>query len=142
MRVTRHAQVSLVRSPSKYARRMNRERVGGLIRGRRLQLRLTQKDIGEAVELTGAAIGHIETGTNSTSTDTLEKIAQALDAEWEVRLLPKAATGRDPLRTALMDRIAEVIDQLEDRDVRALLGNLEIYATEAAARTRQGQTTT
>jgi transcriptional regulator with XRE-family HTH domain len=132
--------VSLYEEAAQYTLGMNRDRVGHLLRNRRNLLRLSLQEVAESVGMSKGGVGHIETGLNSTSTDTLEDLATALHARWELRLVGVEEPERDPLRMALVDKLDSVVDLFDIETIRILMANLEIY--EAAARSRQGQTRT
>ena len=89
------------------------------------------EELGEAVGMTKGGIGHIETGRNGSSTDTLVDIATRLQAKWEIRLVGAGEEiARDPSRQQILDLTDSVIDRLKDRDARQLLGILKGYVDE------------
>jgi len=54
-------------------------RIGGIIREARLNRKITQEQLSEAVDVTPAFIGHIERGSRSLSLPTLAGIANILN---------------------------------------------------------------
>lgn len=115
----------------RYTRGMDRDRIGELVRARRLKMGLTLEQLGEPVGMTKGGIGHIENARNGSSTDTLDEIARVLQARWELRLIG-VGEGRvlDESRQQVLDLTDSIIDRLKDRDVRQLLGILKGYVDE------------
>jgi transcriptional regulator with XRE-family HTH domain len=102
-------------------------------------LRKSLEDVATAVGMSKSGVGHIETGENSTSTDTLVKLAGALDSRWIVRLAPRERPERSEAARELVDKIDQIADLLQDHEARLILAQLEIYEN---LRGSQGQSKT
>lgn len=58
---------------------MDYKKLGNRIRERRKELRFTQEQLAENIEMSVAFVGHIERGTRKLSVDTLCKLCDALN---------------------------------------------------------------
>lgn len=104
-------------------RQLLRDRVGRLVLGRREALGLSLRRAASPRAGEGgpnhATIGAVENGLANVTIDTLADLARFLSARWELQLVGGAE--QDELRRELMDRLASILDRLDDRDVRQLL---------------------
>jgi transcriptional regulator with XRE-family HTH domain len=107
---------------------MDRGRVGELVRQRRqaagLSLRVAA---GLSAGTHFSTWQQVETGTLNTTIDTLDDIAKTLKARWDLALLPEEGAAMDPRRRILLDRLASIVDRLDDRDVKSLLAQVAAY---------------
>lgn len=111
---------------------MGQIRVGEQIRARREYLNISLR---EAARRSGGNVGHstlgqIENGDYNWTIGMLKSIAEILGMEIDVRLVSLAGTLSDE-RLHLLERLTMVLDKLEDRDVRALLAQIEAYERES-----------
>lgn len=113
---------------------MHRARIATLVRERRELLGKTQSECSEAIGKTKGTWWHIEHETISSSIDTLVDVARVLDAHWDVRLVAGREEARSPERQALLDLIDRLVDRLEEKDVKVLLGQLQIYEEHAKSK--------
>lgn len=58
---------------------MDYKKLGNRIRDRRKELRFTQEQLAESIEMSVAFVGHIERGTRKLSVETLCKLCDALN---------------------------------------------------------------
>ncbi len=70
------------------------EKIGKLFGQRRVELGMTQADVGERIGVGRATICKIESGKGLTF-DTINRVANALEAEVTVTLSPKADHGKE-----------------------------------------------
>lgn len=111
---------------------MGQIRVGEQIRARREYLNISLR---EAARRSGGSVGHstlgqIENGDYNWTIGMLTSIAEILGMEVDVRIVPIGARLSDE-RLALLETLQRLIDKLRDRDVRALLAQLEAYERES-----------
>lgn len=112
---------------------MAQTRVGEQIRERRELLGLSLR---EAAKLSGGEVGHstwgqIENGSMNPTISMLEAIAKTIGMEIDLQLT-QSRDQLTPERRALLDRLSVLLDKLQDRDVRALLAQLEAYERESS----------
>lgn len=91
-----------------------------------------------------STLQQIANGTYENPTiDTLNSVADDLDARWDIRLLPATTRERDPERWALIEKFNAMVDRLEEKDVRQLMRELRGLEEEAELeRQRQGRNST
>ncbi len=70
------------------------EKIGKLFGKRRVELGMTQAEVGERIGVGRATISKIESGKGLTF-DTINRVADALDAEVTVALTPKVSHGKE-----------------------------------------------
>ena len=72
--------------------------LSGFLAGRRLELRLTQREVSERAETTAATISGVETGRVQPTPNLLDKLAKALECEIPPEIIPSARERklRDP----------------------------------------------
>ena len=113
--------------------RMDRQRIGALIRARREALRLSVR---AAADLTDGEVPYstwsqIETGRLNWSADKLASTLYALGVHLEVSVRPGRADHPDSTRRQLLDRLASIVDQIDDTGVEALMSQVEVYERQA-----------
>ncbi len=117
--------------------RMDRQRIGTLIRARREALGLTVR---AAADLTDGDVPYstwsqIETGRLNWSADKLASTLYALGVHLEVSLRPgRLDQPEDGARRQLLDRLASIVDQIDDTAVEALMSQVEVYERIAGVR--------
>lgn len=102
---------------------MDRHRIGELIKIRRQAL---GKVLRQVPGVPHSTLGQVEAGNLNVTVDTLAQIAAALDAHWEIQLVGGAEVPQDE-RTMLVDRLAAIVDLLDDVDIRLLRSHLQVW---------------
>jgi transcriptional regulator with XRE-family HTH domain len=96
--------------------------IGERIRGRRIALKLSQKDLSSQVEVSPPAINQFEKGEKAPSTATLIKLAEALDVSSDYLL------GVSDRQDVFLDnRVREVFNEfitLNRRDRMQIMSNI------------------
>lgn len=118
--------------------RMDRTRIGEIVRSRRTAMKLSLR---RAAELSSGTVSHstwgqIETGDSNATVDMLTSVAATLGCRWEHRLVPNGTGGT--VRSEMLDRLTAIIDLLQERDARLLLSQIEHYERELGIR-REGE---
>ncbi|EMF0134364.1 helix-turn-helix transcriptional regulator, partial [Enterococcus hirae] len=95
----------------KEASRLNREKIGSIMREKRLELGLKKSDISMKTGISSRYYGSIENGKNSPSLDTLNRISKALGVS---------------LLFLLNDRMADMEYRVreEEERLKELFGNI------------------
>ncbi len=100
--VEQHVEERRARSP-KYRETQERlrpfEEIARLVIMRRAQLGLTQQELAERMRTTKSVISRIESGQHRTSTDTLRRLAEALDGH---AVIGFEFDSRQPLQAELV----------------------------------------
>jgi HTH-type transcriptional regulator/antitoxin HipB len=76
-----------------YAAARLRFELGEAVRERRLELRLSQSALGRRAGLTQSAVARFEAGGTVPTIPVLERLAQALELELRVQLVPHAVSA-------------------------------------------------
>jgi transcriptional regulator with XRE-family HTH domain len=102
---------------------MATNRFGALVRERRERARLTQKELGEAVGLSGEGIKQIEAGrTKRAAPDVVNRMAQLLPVTvWELMVAMGYAIEEDAALHDILDErdnLIALVDQLRARLTR------------------------
>lgn len=61
-----------------YMGKVDPDTIGGRVRARRIELRMTQEDLADVMDTHAPAISYYETGTNDPRAESLKKLAEAL----------------------------------------------------------------
>jgi len=69
--------------------------LGQAVKARRIELGMTQKELGKRAHLTQSAVARLEAGDGVPTLRVLERIAQALDAELDVTLRENQPRGNE-----------------------------------------------
>ena len=97
--------------------------VGEAVRRRRQACGLSSRGAAALGDIGHSTWNQVETGRMNPTLSTLEEVARVLKCEWVVRLVPEAER-LDAQRQSLLDRVAAIVDLLDDRDVRHLLAQV------------------
>lgn len=107
---------------------MDTHHIGSLVRARRTELGLTLRALAARSEhFAFTTAHHVELGSTNTTVETLAHLAEALDATWEVRLVPKDR-ALTPSQRELRERLDALLATLDDSAVAALLAHLSAYS--------------
>lgn len=108
-----------VRCDEPYDRGMSslQKRFGSLVAGHRRRLRLTQRQLAEATDLSEDMIARIETGSTGASFNTITSLAQALGVDPAALFSPEHPST--PARGELIDMLAD-LSKLNDGDLQWL----------------------
>lgn len=101
---------------------MDRRRIGKRLREMRAAARLTQSDVAVLLDVSHATISHIEHGTTSAPLEKIQAFAEVVGGD--ARLL--ISSQSDP-RDQLQSRLLAVLPHVPDRQLRAILGLLEVW---------------